>query len=51
MEEQKHVGLILESNLFFEEHLSEKIKTAKINIGIIKHLPIFLPLKTLDQMY
>ena len=30
---------------------SEKIIKAKRNIGIIKHLSIFLPLKTLDQMY
>ena len=51
VKEQKHLGLILESNLSFSKHLSEKIKKAKQNLGIIKHLSKFLPLKTLDQMY
>ena len=49
--EQKHLGLILESGLSFEKHLSEKIIKAKKNVGILKHLSKFLPLKSLDQMY
>ena len=49
--EQKHLGLILEPGLSFEKHLSEKIIKAKKNVGILKHLSKFLPLKTLDQMY
>ena len=49
--EQKHLGLILDSGLSFKKHLDEKIIIAKKNIGIIKHLSKFLPLKTLDQMY
>ena len=49
--EQKHLGLILDSRLSFEKHLSEKIIKAKKNVGILKHLSQFLPLKTLDQMY
>ena len=49
--EQKHLGLILDSKLSFEKHLNEKIIKAKKNIGIIKHISKFLPLKTLDQMY
>ena len=51
MNEQKHLGLILDSSLSFKKHLNEKIIKAKKNLGIIKHLPIFLPDKTLDQMY
>jgi len=51
VENQKHIGLILEQNLSFERHLTEKIKKAKKNIGIIKHLSKYLPLKTLDSMY
>ena len=51
VKEQKHLGLILEPNLSFSKHLSGKIKKAKRNLGIIKHLSSFLPLKTLDQMY
>ena len=49
--EQKHLGLILDSGLSFKKHLDEKIIKAKKYIGIIKHLSKFLPLKTLDQMY
>ena len=35
VEEQKHLGLLLESNLSFQKHLSEKIRKAKKHIGII----------------
>ena len=48
--EQKHLGLIFESELSFDKYLNEKMVKAK-NIGILKHLSKFLPLKTLDQMY
>ena len=51
VQEQKHLGLTLESKLSFAKHLSGKIIEAKKNIGIIKNLSRFLPLKTLDQMY
>ena len=49
--EQKHLGLILKSTLSFKKHLNGKIVKAKMNIGLIKHLSKFLPLKALDQMY
>ena len=49
--EQKHLGLIVQPNLSFEKHINEKLKKAKKNIGIIKHLNRFLPFKTLVQMY
>ena len=51
MIEQKQLGLILDSSLSFRKHLNEKIIKAKKNLGIIKHLSIFLLRKTLDQMY
>ena len=51
MSETKHLGLILQSKLSFEKHLTEKIKKAKRIIGIIKHLNLLLPFKTLNQMY
>ena len=44
--EQKHLGLILEPGLSFEKYLNEKSIKAKRNIGILKHLSKFLPLKT-----
>ena len=49
--DQKHLGLVLDSRLSFEKHINEKIIKAKKNVGILKHLSKFLPLKTLDQMY
>ena len=49
--EQKHLGLLLQPGLSFEKHLNEKIIKAKKDIGLLKHLSKFLPLKTLDQMY
>ena len=49
--EQKHLRLILDSKLTFEKHLNDKIIKAKKNVGVLKHLSKFVPLKTLDQMY
>ena len=49
--EQKHLGLTLDTRLSFEKHLNEKMSKAKQNIRVIKYLSKFLPLKTLDQMY
>ena len=49
--EQKHLGLILDSRLTFESHINDKIIKAKKNLGIIKYLSNFLPIKTLDQIY
>ena len=49
--EQKHLGLILDSRLTFESHINDKIIKAKKNLGIIKYLSNLLPIKTLDQMY
>ena len=49
--DQKHLGLILDSRLSFEKHLNGKIIKPKKYVGILKHLSKFLPLKTLDQMY
>ena len=51
VKDQKHLGLTLASNLSFHKHAQEKLTKAKKNIGIIKHLSKYLPLKTLDQMY
>ena len=49
--EQKHLGIILEQGLSFEKHLNEKIINAKKNLGIIKLLARLLPLELLDQIY
>ena len=42
VEDQKHLGLILEPNLSFEKHIHEKMIKAKKIIGIIKHLSQYL---------
>ena len=49
--EQKHLGLTLAPGLSFKKHLNEKIIKAKNNIGMLKQLLKFLPLRTLDLMY
>ena len=49
--DQKHLGIILDSSLSFKKHLIEKIMQAENKLGIIKHLFIFLSHKTLDLMY
>ena len=48
---QKHLGLLLDSGLSFDKHLSAKIIKAKRNLGLIKYISRLLPVKTLDQMY
>ena len=51
VDDQKHLGLILHPSLSFVNHINEKMKKAKKNIGIIKHLNSFLPFHSLNQMY
>ena len=51
VDDQKHLGLILHPSLSFVNHINEKTKKAKKNIGIIKHLNSFLPFHSLNQMY
>ena len=43
--EQKHLGIFLDSGLSFGKHLNEKIIKANPNIGLIQHLSKFLPLR------
>ena len=51
IDEQKHLGLTLTPTLYFQKYLFQKFQKAKKNIGIIKHLSNYLPVKTLIQMY
>ena len=51
MNDQKHLGLSLDSSLSFKKHINEKIIKAKKILGLIKHLSMFLPHKTLDLMH
>ena len=49
--EHKHLGLTVQPSLSFAKHINEKMKKAKMNIGIIKHLNSVLPFLSLKQMY
>ena len=51
MNGHKHLGLILDPRLSFKKHLNENIIKAKNNLGIIKHLSILVPHKTLDKIF
>ena len=42
--------MILDSTLLFSSH-NEKIKITRKNIGVLKFLSLYIPLKTLDQIY
>ena len=48
---QKHLGLTLETNLSFKQHILDKINTAKKCIIMIRRLSNYFPLKTLSNMY
>ena len=42
LDDQKHLGLMIDSTLSVDRHLNEKFINAKENVGIFKHL-IFNP--------
>ena len=50
-DEHKHLGLILDPKLTFKNHIAAKTKFSRKNIGILKQLSLYIPLKTLDQLY
>ena len=47
----KHLGIILDSKLNFNNHLSDKIYKANKGIGIIRRLYKFLPRASLINIY
>ena len=48
--DHKHLGLTVTPSLSFEKYINEKIKKAKQNIGIMKHLNNVLPFSSLKNM-
>ena len=48
---QKHLGLVLDSKLDFNEHISNKIDKCNKRTGIMKKLSLFLSRKTLLTIY
>jgi hypothetical protein len=49
--ETKHLGVILDSKLFFKSHTTAKISMARKGIGIIKKIYPFVSRKTLNDVY
>ena len=50
-QEQKHLGLILDSGLTFHSHLREKVISARRGIGAIRFLSKYVTMDVLDQIY
>ena len=50
-DEQKHLGMILDSALNFHSHVKEKIVSARRGIGVIRYLSKYVSRDVLDQMY
>ena len=50
-DEQKHLGIILDSALNFHSHVKEKIISARRGIGVIHYLSKYVSRDVLDQMY
>ena len=49
--EQKHFGMILDSELSFYSHVKEKIVNARKAIGVIRFMSRYVTREVLDQMY
>ena len=50
-DEQKHLGMILDSALNFHSHVKEKTVSAHKGIGVIRYLSKYVSRDVLDQMY
>ena len=50
-DEQKHLGMILDSCLNFSSHVREKIISPRSGIGVIRYLSKYVSRDVLDQMY
>ena len=48
---QKHLGLKLDKNLSFKEHLKDKFAKVNRRIGILKKLSVFIPRHPLITLY
>ena len=50
-QEQKRLGVILDSSLNFQSHVREKIVNARRGIGVIRYISGYVTSDILDQMY
>ena len=51
VDEQKHLGLFLDSKLSFSAHIKAAIGKSRKNIGLLKYLSKYLPRHTLNELY
>ena len=49
--ETKHLGMILDSKLTFENHMTEKLAKARQGLGVMKQLKKWVDKKTLENVY
>ena len=49
--ENKHLGIILDSKLSFSAHIKSAISKARKGIGLLKYLSKYLPRHTLNELY
>ena len=48
---QKHLGVVLDSNLNFNTHIDQKIKKCNKIVGLIRRLSVYLPRNALLTIY
>ena len=51
VDEHKHLGIILDSNLSFSAHIKSAISKSRKGIGLLKYLSKYLPRHTLNELY
>ena len=51
VDKTKHLGMILDKRLSFENHVTEKIKTANKGISVMKRLYPYVPRRALEVIY
>ena len=51
VDENKHVGVILDRKLSFSVHINDAICKARRSIGLLKHPSRYLPRHTLTELY
>ena len=50
VDEHKHLGIILDSNLSFSAHIKSAISKSRKGIGLLKYLSKYLPRHTLNEL-
>ena len=51
VDENKHLGIILDSKLTFSAHIKAVISKTRKGIGMLKYLSSYLPRHTINELY